>query len=1810
MCFILTFKPQEVRDYSWDLICSTEREKFVVPIRAVGMRPLLTFPDTIDFGKCPINAPTKKKVLVQNIGTSVAKFTMQSSSPEFMCPAQEIIIEAGAAQPLELFFTPLTIDTTSGECEIEFSKLLKCYVELVGEGKNVEVSLSTPSLTLEPSYISLMSQKTLKIKNLSEEPITYMWKSFADDADEDTERKRLLMEINRMDDMERQMLQQRIAEGYYSNNHLDDLEEEENKSQTGGRGPYIPMAAKADHAAIVRKYRNLRCALEKDSMQFVDDIFEITPIEGQVWAHSEMEIVVCFRPDTAAQYTCMSYLAISGRHARLSLQLMGQGIGPHASLSFDVLDIGDVFINDEHFYELSIRNKGDIPAQWTFMSSLTRFGNKFKFSPTDGYLLPNQSQVIKVRFESDVLGEFSEHFRFSLQGNEDMLICQIKGQVIGPTFHFDCNTIDFGIVSFDYLHSTNMRLINTSSIPMVYNLHIPQDGTYLKKEFNIEPSRGTLGPKESTELLLEFIPSTVKVFDYSLAVDVLGVGDVLLSIPITAQCIVSTVKLETKEVEFGDCFIRYPYERELKLTNMSKDVHTKFEIAPQPKQTKSVASYETEPSVAVIEPGDSIRVKIRLVAQKLGPFKLPMMISVVGSQEPPMQGVLSFNTVGPKITVGSAELKWGNIECLKDSSRTLTIMNEGLITASMKIFLKMARSCYRIDVRDLVLEAQSSFDLPIVANLDDSIVNKDEIHIVVDEGDNLMVPLIAKGIGTTMYCRHDVSSIDFGVQLTNTTFERQIVLENKGRRPQQLKWTNRTVAEENEARAKKAKKLRDKQGLTVKLPRSMMPMDPTYTVTPEEITLRPRTATTFTFKGHSAVPKEVSEIFVLESKVGKDKYMKKIIEAEVRCEIVNPLLQFSKDSISYLYSWKKGEEPTIQKCDIVLKNASATVLSFLLKTEIPFNLSSWEHTLSPGQEAEITVDFDPGYRDDRVSHVVEKALTINYRGHPQKDSIPLTGEVIFPNLKFDTEAVHFGCVLNDTVKTLKVKASNSCKIPVNYEWIFLDNQQAPKKKARGSIAAQQLPASHIFDILPVKSTLLPTESEIVDFSMLGNANSKFNGHVICMVDGGPEYKFPISGEASTVAFSLNRSMIDFGKVLISEKGDEELLITNNGKVAFTFDVVACQSSGVELFEIIPSAGKVIAGQSAKVIIRIRPSFPTQLCEQIQVSVGHFDPVKIACYCQGLMPSAVVLLPRQKKIGPYGEVEGDMSRLWENFLHAAVVNLTEPNIALLPPEIIPDPAMGTTALPPQFPSDLLPPVPPYQYDDDDNDGNIGTGRRLKGSAEDGSGESVNDEQSYSINTRGVSQLAIEVEMQRLTLCHFLKKILAERSLNGTGWPGPNSSALMNTVSHTDGGANANSLQGFIARNIDMKEVVSANYICDFGNVIIGQTRKKIFKVTNGSVVGQLNWTFDKRFLAGTGFSVEPEKIVKMLEGTTIDFEAKYFARPNQKTGQKTKVIPLESRGSPSVNIILTANACLPEVDLSTQLIDFGKLLIGRSCKMHVRLLNPTPVKVSWLLKSVAGKEENRFTCEPSSGQLKPGKRTSICIEFVPSEARRYATELIVKVENNKKPKSLKIAGEGIGCPIRFEPNILELGPVVPYTAGEEGTVTVSNLSEVALEFYSVDWDNQYREEEDVLSAVDMYDSNGIFRTEIREPGNSLPGDIFKIAAEKAAEGNETAGNGPTEEVIDAVEAKPMLESAPIRTKPMPRDENKQQDIIVVGPPLVGVTTHANFLSKKLQIVSKTIDEIVEEVALTDDPLGKILNFYLFYPTFILFNLTIF
>lgn len=45
-------------------------------------------------------------------------------------------------------------------------------------------------------------------------------------------------------------------------------------------------------------------------------------------------------------------------------------------------------------------------------------------------------------------------------------------------------------------------------------------------------------------------------------------------------------------------------------------------------------------------------------------------------------------------------------------------------------------------------------------------------------------------------------------------------------------------------------------------------------------------------------------------------------------------------------------------------------------------------------------------------------------------------------------------------------------------------------------------------------------------------------------------------------------------------------------------------------------------------------------------------------------------------------------------------------------------------------------------------------------------------------------------------------------------------------------------------------------------------------------------------------------------------------------------------------------------------------------------------------------------------------------------------------------------------------MLELGPVLPYSSGAEGTVVVKNPCEFPIEFYSLEFDQQYLAEEQV------------------------------------------------------------------------------------------------------------------------------------------------
>jgi hypothetical protein len=107
---------------------------------------------------------------------------------------------------------------------------------------------------------------------------------------------------------------------------------------------------------------------------------------------------------------------------------------------------------------------------------------------------------------------------------------------------------------------------------------------------------------------------------------------------------------------------------------------------------------------------------------------------------------------------------------------------------------------------------------------------------------------------------------------------------------------------------------------------------------------------------------------------------------------------------------------------------------------------------------------------------------------------------------------------------------------------------------------------------------------------------------------------------------------------------------------------------------------------------------------------------------------------------------------------------------------------------------------------------------------------------------------------------------------------------------------------VQNNVVIDSINVANYVLDFGNVICGQSRKKVFKIMNASILGQLNWTFDPSAISSQGFAIEPDRVQKLTEQSSIDFTVKFFARTNVKLGRKTVNLPLVAKGSPGINIV--------------------------------------------------------------------------------------------------------------------------------------------------------------------------------------------------------------------------------------------------------------------------------------------------------------------
>ncbi|XP_053937812.1 hydrocephalus-inducing protein homolog [Cuculus canorus] len=996
--FRILFTPEENKDYFHQLTCIAGKEKLIVPIRAIGARPVLDFPDQLHFSVCPVNYSTEKTLLIRNVGNREAHYRISTQSPFSVSPSAGNL-GVGEATQVTVEFHPVKTGDHSGSLIVHYDTGEDTHTSLYGAAVDVNIRLERRSLTIEKTYLTLENRGTVVIHNRSGITAHFQWKAFVTQEEEDKRKLRLCQRLrSREDDMLDCFLKECLE--------FSSLRE------------CRPL--------LSGNVRNQSAKGQGDRTLFSSDIFTIDPVEGDVLPNSSVVINVIFKPQEARVYKQMVYCDISGRETRLPLRIKGEGIGPQLCSDLDQLDIGKVSVESAQTYEMILFNKGAIDAFFSLEPPTTALGSCFTFLPQEGLISPNRLQIIKISFSSTILGEFTEEFRFNVNGSPEPVTLTIRGCVTGPLVHFDVPSLSFGDVSFGFPSTLSCRLINTSSVLRTFNLYIPEDGSgepsvtishlmldntlpsrrrrsrrqVRPTEFTITPCRGIIQPQGFQDIQITLCSNTVKKYRLALVVDVEGVGKVS-SLLLRARCVIPQLRVLNPVVTFEKCFLKVPCQQTLTIVNDS-NLPGCYRVLPQEHKDAAAVQYSSPVPCGIIQPCSSVEVPFTLEAQVTGEQDTVACVAAFGKEEFPLEIHLVSIAEGPVVYVRPSKINFGSIQVLQDASRTLRLSNQTIIPASFTAQMAGKHSRWRIEPSQGVIPPNTEVAVAVIANLDGTEKFNDEVKVFIENSRSYVIPVQAVGVGTTIVIDKPIApELNLGTHFSLATCCHRFKVTNKGRRTQLLYWTMEDCSTFRQRHRLPALSSTKGKGSSQN-PKSACPV---FNLRPLRMQLMPDESMEVVLEAFSSTPQVVKKQLLCHAVTGSKAGKELIMQADVTCEFIAPALQVSSREVTF---WQPNNVLSLQYKPLSLKNVCRLPLSVVLSLEEPFLICNADQQplladvqpvkLEVGEECHLSIRFNPVYEEILNMETVEKALKIRFLEHPQETLITVRGEVYFPYL--------------------------------------------------------------------------------------------------------------------------------------------------------------------------------------------------------------------------------------------------------------------------------------------------------------------------------------------------------------------------------------------------------------------------------------------------------------------------------------------------------------------------------------------------------------------------------------------------------------------------------------------------------------------------------------------------------------------------------------------------------------------------------------------------------------------------------------------
>lgn len=217
----------------------------------------------------------------------------------------------------------------------------------------------------------------------------------------------------------------------------------------------------------------------------------------------------------------------------------------------------------------------------------------------------------------------------------------------------------------------------------------------------------------------------------------------------------------------------------------------------------------------------------------------------------------------------------------------------------------------------------------------------------------------------------------------------------------------------------------------------------------------------------------------------------------------------------------------------------------------------------------------------------------------------------------------------------------------------------------------------------------------------------------------------------------------------------------------------------------------------------------------------------------------------------------------------------------------------------------------------------------------------------------------------------------------------------------------------------------------------------------------------------------------------------------------------------------------------------------------------------------------FEAIPTSDMLLPGERLNVRIKFTPAEGHAYNRQIVVRVAESTQQVFITAQGQGEEPQLDFCPSVVELGPCLPASTQVEVEVTVKKPRSFPIEFYSLEFDTQYLEEEKILRLMQDYDENNMLLLPPRTPGESLPTELLDYYKEYCSHLKDDELKAGLDKEATTKDGTLEEEARTKQINRHPADDNKEEEIHTMKPAELFISEMTKYgISWRLEQVEMT------------------------------------